>query len=1038
LRAVVELGEVCHRRWGKCSKGGDQKVKMEGEKDKTSAKRDKALGKASEKLLLIMTLLVIGIDREAQKTEKPSTSPASDQSGNSTTKGITSTTTAPQSASTAASSPPSSVPSSALPVSTKKDSQYYTDTTKSMLKILFDYVNRHCYGDANDAARMASLSKQTIGGGTGGTNQQQQQQSQNSLLQDKQKQKEAAEAEEELLSKLSPKALSKRRKHQQQQQQQLANIPSIGISASTINLDGRKKKNFTLSSRTMTPLQSIGDVFHRTRNFLADMETYAQRPEMSMLLNEIIGLLCDVLDIDTEMELSEEGEGQSGEGSGGAKLKMSGGKGERVINELGSAGGLLKLIVRNCASYSKEVAIHAVVNTDGGAAVAATKDSADNDSIIDKDALASPSVFNENAAAAAAAFNGGPKSSDEDTAVPKPSKKTTTAAVTLCCGGNRFLAVVHRLAASRSISARVTACNLGPVLWGHLDFPHQLQLRGVITRALHDVEVLVRKSTAAVLHEIAELVFDPKSVPWLVLMCERAMTDPEPQLRAVAMTLTWHLAEHLPNAFMGDASKGSRSLSRLPSRSDPLFVELYLLQCKLLPVATRLAEDRSPSVRLAVAAQCDRLSTALGEHWFSVIIDLLQALLGDGDDRVRSEATVCLPRLVESVLIGSSSDSCSGVLESLLPLAIKLLKDPSAIVRCSLAISAGELLTLLVGLGSQDGDESLPTINGGDDSTGISNDGYKRHKRHIDETLIPLVQRLLHDADPEVTSAALRAVTNASRGNARDINTKRKKDFSSASASSPNRTPTSKKDPVFVPVLSESQVLRLLPTLSDLATSSQWRVRQSAVEIVPALLGCTHRLETRSRIAQLCVQLMGDTVDAVRRTAAECLCLGGGSLGGDGGGEWILAIVIPNLRVCRDSTTYRQRLLCLKMVESVVGNGYCEIPDTPSAPKALDYDTGKASSGDPLSSASPLRMIIEVAASLSDDKVVNVRLNVGRVLGDIVGSLTDKNDVRFIAQVLEKQLASEVDRERCDRDVVYFARRGIAAANRYLNNPVLI
>ena len=48
--------------------------------------------------------------------------------------------------------------------------------------------------------------------------------------------------------------------------------------------------------------------------------------------------------------------------------------------------------------------------------------------------------------------------------------------------------------------------------------------------------------------------------PNLVQMCERAMTDPEPQLRAAAMTLTWHLAEHLPNAFLGDARKGSRSV----------------------------------------------------------------------------------------------------------------------------------------------------------------------------------------------------------------------------------------------------------------------------------------------------------------------------------------------------------------------------------------------------------------------------------------------------------------------------------------------
>lgn len=40
----------------------------------------------------------------------------------------------------------------------------------------------------------------------------------------------------------------------------------------------------------------------------------------------------------------------------------------------------------------------------------------------------------------------------------------------------------------------------------------------MITRSLHDVDVNVRRSTAVVLHETAELVFDPRSVPWLVLV----------------------------------------------------------------------------------------------------------------------------------------------------------------------------------------------------------------------------------------------------------------------------------------------------------------------------------------------------------------------------------------------------------------------------------------------------------------------------------------------------------------------------------------
>ena len=561
-----------------------------------------------------------------------------------------------------------------------------------------------------------------------------------------------------------------------------------------------------------------------------------------------------------------------------------------------------------------------------------------------------------------------------------------------------------------------------------------LQLRGVITRALHDVEVIVRKSTATVLHEIAELVFDPRAVPWLVLMCERAMTDPEPQLRAAAMTLTWHLAEHLPNAFFGDARKGSRSIRRLPPRTDPTFIEVYLLQCKLLPVATRLAEDRAPQVRLAVAAQCDRLCNALGEHWFSVIIDILQALLGDNDGRVRSEATLCIPRLVDSVLSGTMSNNSPGasvsVLECLLPVAIKLLKDPSTDVRVSLATSSGELLTLLVGLQSHEeissvassGNSPSNSESSGLDGSlrslnmGVLDGGFKQHKKHIDETLIPLVQRLLHDADPEVTSAALRAVSNASRGNVREISSRKPHfnsgdmDDSASVASHVSMASTEKKEPVFIPVLSETQVLRLLPTLSDLATSAQWRVRQSAVEIVPALLGCTHRLETRSEIAQLCVKLMGDTVHAVRVTAAECLCLGGGSLGTHGeddGGEWVSAIVMPHLQTCSKSANCKQRMLSLKMIEVIVDNGVC--PPVKG-------------------SSSLLRTMLEIGASLSDDRVVNVRLNVGRVFGSIVHTL-EEDELQYMVTVLEEQLAMEQSgQNNLDRDVLFYASRAINLA----------
>lgn len=533
----------------------------------------------------------------------------------------------------------------------------------------------------------------------------------------------------------------------------------------------------------------------------------------------------------------------------------------------------------------------------------------------------------------------------------------------------------------------------------------------MITRALHDVEVIVRKSTATVLHEIAELVFDSRCVPWLVLMCERAMTDPEPLLRSAAMTLTWHLADHLPNAFLGDATKGSRYLRRLPSRDDPIFPDVYLLQCKLLPVATRLAEDRAPQVRLAVAAQCDRLCDALGDHWSSVIIDVLVALLSDSDERVRGEALLCVPRLADVVLMSSPPGVIpageSSVLDALVPAAIKLQKDSSASVRIALATAAGELLTLLVALQRSEG----PPTESVEGSTGRRSIRYE--KRHVDERLIPLVQKLLHDDDPEVTSSALRAVTNASRGSSREIRPRYNSEDDDSVSIASMTSMTSNKDPVFLPVLSEEQVLRLLPTLSELANSKKWRVRQSAVEIVPALLGCTSKFETRAEIARLCIRLTGDQIDAVRRTAAECLCLGGGSLGSheeDISGEWITALVIPHIQTCAKHSDFRQRLLCLRMVEVILINNVCPT-------KWKDEEANAEGKN------SPLRELLKVTLSLAEDRIANVRLNVGKVLGTVI-HVFGEEECRVIKYALLQQVKKErASDARRDRDVLYFATK---------------
>jgi PDZ domain len=862
------------------------------------SKKDEALSKAGEKIVWILTLLVVGLEREAKHllSLTDEIGPSSSGEGNSND---------------------ASLSTRKLRTNTyHHTAKDYVDAAKSISKVLYDFTKKKMETEAL---------------GTGTTN--------------------YASVDGKSNNTQLPSLLAGRNNRG----------PRRNLAAKPLSND--------LSVTHETPLLHIGDVLQRTRTFLADPTS----PPAALLRGEVISFLCDILDLDTEMELSEEEEASS---TAGPRVGAS------VLNDLGSAGSLLKLIVLNCP-------------------------------IMRSPCCDEVSNRNEHI---------GGQNGDETRKSLGSRRKFYASDIHRQHAGNRFLAVVHRLAASRSTSARIAACSLASVLWSHLDFPYQLQLRGVITRALHDVEVIVRKSTATVLHEIAELVFDVRSVPWLVLMCERAMTDPEPQLRSAAMTLTWHLAEHLPNAFLGDARQGSRYLRRLPNREDPLFADVYLLQCKLLPVATRLAEDRSPSVRLAVAAQSDRLCDALGYHWSSVIIDVLLGLLSDSDERVRCEAVSCVPRLSEIVLQTSSGSESSAselsILEALLPAASKLQKDLCVSVRVALATAAGELLTLLVAMARRSA-ESMQLVN--EEQLRSDQDIGKKYKLQVDNKLIPMVQLLLNDTDPEVTSAVLRAVSNATRSSVFHSRPRHMSvastddDASFASSHSHGRRV---EEPVFLPVLSESQVLRLLPTLTELSDSRQWRVRQSAVEIVPALLGCTTSLVTRSEISKLCVRLMADQVDAVRKTAAECLCMGGSSLGShseDAGGEWISSIVFPTLRKCAMDPLSKQRLLCLKMVEVILLNGVCP---------GKWY--GIASEDRP---HSPTRELVTIALSLATDRIANVRLNVGRTL-ELAMHFFDEHDIALIKECLYRQMLTEKDHDGGgDADVLFFAGRCLRQAD---------
>ena len=83
-------------------------------------------------------------------------------------------------------------------------------------------------------------------------------------------------------------------------------------------------------------------------------------------------------------------------------------------------------------------------------------------------------------------------------------------------------------------------------------------------------------------------------------------------------------------------------------------------------------------------------------------------------------------------------------------------------------------------------------------------------------------------------------------------------------------------------------------------------------------------------------------------------------------------------------------------------------------------------------SYSPIKELASIALSLTQDRIANVRLNVGRVLVDVLHVFEDE-ELSFIKEVLSEQLNSE--RERAgDRDVIFFARKCVERAEGLLDD----
>lgn len=117
-------------------------------------------------------------------------------------------------------------------------------------------------------------------------------------------------------------------------------------------------------------------------------------------------------------------------------------------------------------------------------------------------------------------------------------------------------------------------------------------------------------------------------------------------------------------------------------------------------------------MRAAFAFFCPGFVDCFGEHWATVFIDNLEALMRDSEVMVRRLAVDSIPKIADtwlqqaqppSAALDPASDASKAalnnakkkVLDQLVPGFVRLVMDPSVEVRVAVAAAVGKLLKLL-------------------------------------------------------------------------------------------------------------------------------------------------------------------------------------------------------------------------------------------------------------------------------------------------------------------------------------------------------
>lgn len=545
-----------------------------------------------------------------------------------------------------------------------------------------------------------------------------------------------------------------------------------------------------------------------------------------------------------------------------------------------------------------------------------------------------------------------------------------------------------------------TCCMLIPFIFERVDMPKQLLLRGIMDRFLKkELPVPIRCRVLQAIAEVANKA-DVTSCAWLVRVCVRSANDPDGKVRrSMAQTLT-----QLTLKLNSILERGSTDVE----------TESHIFRCKLIPIVQRASEDPVWQVREAIAYNIGGLCEGFGERWSTLLIDLLQNLMADSDLRVKCAAICALPRVASATIsfeqqsklfkekAGQTDKSVAATrasqllasqvkaIETLMPTASVLIEDPSPDVRSALAWVLCQLLALMNEAAYLY--EDLEKNGDGAEGLGDKCPEYEQLQERLDTSVFPLLLILLHDEDTSVATSCLRSmaltaaaypppppatadgnvVSSSNVGDTDDSFPDEKaktppSNLESLSASSTIPEESESSDPKGIdprplkmrrkrlPLLSVRHVGKLLPTVQDVGSQRDWRLREWAIAVAPVLHAAASSLNFsqseskgknssdstadaqakaqassfRAQLLELTIKALVDPAESVRRRGVESFISIGRQLITDSAAlasrksaaprpeetMWVEKTLVPTITNLLTSSWSKERLIGVLMCE---------------------------------------------------------------------------------------------------------------------------